>query len=223
MAEDREPWEIGLKEEPKKTLAQKILAIQKQRSTIPKTGYNSHHRYNYSTEADVLTVRDLFSAQGLIVYPDVVAYEYFTRGDSVQVIQHIEYTIEDVDSGETLKVKVLGQGEDKGDKATYKGFTGANKYFFLKFVGCPTGDDDKADKSNDRQGRSKGNDNVRDFPQQPNASGSQEVQDILKKIHEHRKRVGLSVNDLYQKSQITLTPNSTMDDRRAVLNYLLNC
>lgn len=214
MAEEREEVRV---EEPRKTLAQKILAIQKQRSTIPKSGFNSHHKYHYSTEADVMVLLNLFSEQGLLVYPDVVAYEYFNRGDSIQIIQHIEYTIEDADSGETMKVKVLGQGEDKGDKGSYKGLTGATKYFLLKFVGCPTGDDDKASGSQ-APARSRANTNVRDFPKQD--TRSQEVLNLNEKIEAERIKAGLSLSELWEVSGRTLTVNSSVEDRRAVLAYL---
>lgn len=129
----------------------KILAVQKEAGTIPKSGFNTFNKYTYSTEADVLAVKDLMNRHGLIAFPDVVGFETLTRGDSIQVIQHIEYTVVDVESGESIKVKVLGQGEDKGDKGAYKASTGANKYFYLKFAGCATGDDperdDKPEKS----------------------------------------------------------------------------
>lgn len=130
-----------------KSIYKKVLAVQQEAETIPKSGYNTFNKYKYSTEADVLAVKDLMNKHGLIAFPDVVGYETLTRGDSIQVIEHIEYTVVDVESGESIKVKVLGQGEDKGDKGAYKAATGANKYFYLKFAGCATGDDPERDEA----------------------------------------------------------------------------
>lgn len=137
-----------------KSIYKKILAVQQEAETIPKSGYNSFNKYKYSTEADVLAVKDLMNKHGLIAYPDVVGYETLTRGDSIQVIEHIEYTVVDVESGESIKVKVLGQGEDKGDKGAYKAATGANKYFYLKFAGCATGDDPERDEAGKPEAKS---------------------------------------------------------------------
>lgn len=126
----------------------KILKVQEEAGTIPKSGFNSFNKYAYSTEADVLAVKDLMNLHGLIAFPSVEGYETLYRGkdnESVQTILHIEYTVVDVESGESIKVKVLGQGEDKGDKGAYKASTGANKYFYLKFAGCATGDDPERD------------------------------------------------------------------------------
>jgi hypothetical protein len=119
----------------------KILAVQQEAETIPKSGYNAFNKYKYSTEADVLAVKDLMNKHGLVAFPDTVGYETLTRGDQIQVLLHVEYTVVDADTGESIKVKVVGQGEDKGDKGSYKAATGANKYFYLKFAGCATGDD----------------------------------------------------------------------------------
>lgn len=129
------------------SIYKKILAVQVEAETIPKSGFNAFNKYKYSTEADVLAVKDLMNKHGLVAFPDTLGFETLTRGDAIQVIQHIEYTVVDVESGESIKVKVLGQGEDKGDKGAYKAATGANKYFYLKFAGCATGDDPEKDES----------------------------------------------------------------------------
>lgn len=123
------------------SIYEKILAVQREVDKIPKSGYNTFNKYAYATEADVLKVRELMNKHGLIAFPSTVAYETLNRGDAIQIIQHIEYTVVDVETAEQVHCKVLGQGEDKGDKGAYKAATGANKYFYLKFAGAPTGDD----------------------------------------------------------------------------------
>jgi hypothetical protein len=135
----------------KMSIYKKILEVQKAVDAIPKSGYNNFNKYAYATEADVLRVKELMNTHGLIAFPSTESFETYNRGDSFGIIQHIEYTVVDVESNESIKVKVLGQGEDKGDKGAYKASTGANKYFYLKFAGAPTGDDPERDQEPEKK------------------------------------------------------------------------
>ena len=55
----------------------------------------------------------------------------------------------DSDSGESVKIKGLGSGQDAGDKATMKAQTAAIKYAFLLSFAISTGDDPEADTHTD--------------------------------------------------------------------------
>ena len=123
------------------SIYKKILAVQKEAETIPKSGYNAFNKYHYATEADVLKVKELLNKHDLVAFPSVERFETYTRGDQLGILQHIKYTVVDTETGESIECFVMGAGEDKGDKGAYKAATGANKYFYLKFAGCPTGDD----------------------------------------------------------------------------------
>jgi PDZ domain-containing secreted protein len=67
----------------------------------------------------------------------------------------MDYTVVDAESGESVHSRMAGYAEDSNDKALYKAITGANKYFYLKFLGIPTNDDPEADDVNSQ--RSNGN------------------------------------------------------------------
>jgi len=128
------------------SIYKKILEVQKAVKTIKKNGHNKFHKYDYATEADVLEVKQIMNDAGLIAYPSVVGHEVIQRGENLQIIETVEYTIVDVDTGESVTARTLGAGEDKGDKGAYKAHTGASKYFLLKFFGVPTGDDPENDE-----------------------------------------------------------------------------
>ena len=50
----------------------------------------------------------------------------------------MEFEIRDVDSGESFTLPWIGYGHDKpGDKAIYKGITGAKKYFLASLLEIP--------------------------------------------------------------------------------------
>lgn len=175
---------------------QKILEVQKEVDSIPKSGYNAFNKYKYCTEADVLSVKALMNKHGLVAFPDVVGYETLTRGDSIQVIQHVEYTVVDVESGEQITCKVLGQGEDKGDKGSYKAATGANKYFYLKFTGAPTGDDPEKEDGAPKKASGQPTKAVAARPVPAPPSPHAEANALIKKILEIQTNHGFSEDDV---------------------------
>jgi hypothetical protein len=56
------------------------------------------------------------------------------------------YTFSDVETAETVTVKVPGEGLDVGDKASYKAMTGALKYALLQSFLLATGDDPEEER-----------------------------------------------------------------------------
>lgn len=132
----------------KESLYQKVLKIMSKVDWVKKTGYNSFHKYNYVTESDIVEYcRKLLVEEGLVMFNNVV--EYQVNGDIATVV--IEYTLCDVDSGESLTSRIVGQGQDKGDKAFYKAYAGATKYFLMKTFLIPTGDDPEGDIRTDKE------------------------------------------------------------------------
>lgn len=120
---------------------------------IPKNGRNKFHGYDYATESDVQdAVRDKLAKRHIIMYPDVVdsqTREIQTRKGNTEFIAKVvvEYTVEDGDSGETRKFKMVGEGQDAGDKAIYKAVSGTEKYAIMKLLMIPTGDDPERDET----------------------------------------------------------------------------
>lgn len=120
----------------------KILAVQKAIDSVPKRGFNAFHKYSYATEADILTVKEILNAHGLIILPTTLKKETGFKPDgkswaSVTLL----FRVVDSDSGEMVESQFSGYAEDNFDKAIYKATTGANKYFYLKFFGIATEDD----------------------------------------------------------------------------------
>lgn len=112
--------------------------------TVKKNGRNEFNKYDYATEKDLLDeVKPLLLKNGLIIVPSVVDQK--RTGDIATV--KVEFTLVDIDSGEELKTVFYGEGQDKGDKATYKAYTGAVKYYLMKTFMIPTGDDPEADET----------------------------------------------------------------------------
>lgn len=129
-----------------KNIYVKIANVMKSIRTVKKNGRNEFNKYDYATEKDLLDeVKPLLLKNGLIIVPSVVDQK--RTGDIATV--KVEFTLVDIDSGEELKTTFYGEGQDKGDKAVYKAYTGAVKYYLMKTFMIPTGDDPEADEEAD--------------------------------------------------------------------------
>lgn len=141
----------------KGALAKKLAKILGEVGKVPKTGFNSFHKYNYVTENDlVYAVRDKLSEAGIFVFSSVESQhaEIIEGGDgkkSLLTTVTTKHTFVDGDSGEEFSVLSQGQGSDNGDKGGYKAITGAMKYFLYKCFMIPTGDDPEGDDKTDKR------------------------------------------------------------------------
>lgn len=138
-----------------RTLVKKLAEIMSEVGYIPKNGFNSFHKYKYATESDVQDAcRKSMSERNLIMIPNVLDEknrEVLTAKGKTEFISTltIEFRLEDGESGEVRKFVVVGEGQDSGDKASYKAFTGAQKYALMKLFMIPTGDDPERDRNPD--------------------------------------------------------------------------
>ena len=127
----------------KKTIYAKIAKVMSQVERVPKNGYNNFHKYEYATESDLTeAIRPILQEAGLAFFSTVIEQERdgeFTKAK-------MEFTLADVETGETLTSTYWGEGQDKGDKGLYKAYTGAVKYFLMKTFLIPTGDDPEQDE-----------------------------------------------------------------------------
>lgn len=128
------------------SLYRKLHNIMKEIERIPKNGWNAHHKYNYVAEADLVEhMRKLFNENGVLPWFHVKEH---TREGAIGTAD-CEITLIDVETGASLSSVVAGEGADKGDKAMYKAYTGAMKYFLMKTFLVPTGDDPEGDTETD--------------------------------------------------------------------------
>lgn len=137
---------------PNRSLVRKLAEVMGEVGYIPKSGRNEFHKYNYATEADIVAaVREKMAKRLLMIFPDVEKSEFRTvekksGGKDFICTLTVNFTVEDGESGETRSFRVVGEGQDVGDKASYKALTGAEKYAILKLFLIPTGDDPEKDE-----------------------------------------------------------------------------
>lgn len=143
-------------------IAKKISLVMKDIEYLYKDGKNDFQRYKYVSEANAVShVRKSMIEHGIVAIPfadsESVIVAGTTKGGATQFLSTIPviYTVIDVDSGEWVRSRIVGNGVDSGDKGPYKAHTGANKYFLFKLFQIETGDDPEIPNSSDKNDVSK--------------------------------------------------------------------
>jgi hypothetical protein len=131
----------------KQSIHQKLAAAINEVDRIGKDGRNDHFKYTYTSAEQVYrVVRGPLLAQGLVVIPSV--QEWSQQGQNM--VLTLGLTITDTDSGDSISATWVGEGQDKGDKASYKAATGGMKTWLKHLFMLPADDDPEADSSTDR-------------------------------------------------------------------------
>ena len=135
-----------------KEIATALCAAQSEFRAVPKSGKNTAQNYSFADTDDYLTMaRGVLPKHGLSLSSSLVSVidqpskKTNSGGDLVAIrcqcltrLLHI--------SGEWIEAVSWGEGQDSGDKATYKATTGARKYGIALVLGLATGDDPDAER-----------------------------------------------------------------------------
>lgn len=137
--------ELNAKLQKKKNALRKKL---KAKGVLKKGGTNTFDRYSYFTEAQYKELfTELFADAGLELKFTELAYDTF-EGSEKQAngrMPKIEFQLMDCETGFYESTIITGEGIDKGDKAGYKAYTGALKYYLADTFMVATGDDPETD------------------------------------------------------------------------------
>lgn len=137
--------ELNAKLQQKKNALRKTL---KAKGVLKKGGTNTFDRYSYFTEAQYKELfTELFADAGLELKFTELAYDTF-EGSEKQAngrMPKIEFQLMDCETGFYESTIITGEGIDKGDKAGYKAYTGALKYYLADTFMVATGDDPETD------------------------------------------------------------------------------
>lgn len=139
--EIKEWLSLNAKLQQKKNKLRKALA---EKGVMKKGGTNQFDKYTYFSEAQYKELfTELFSAHGLELKFTELAYDTF-EGSEKQAngrMPKLMFTLIDTETGFYEETVITGEGIDKGDKAGYKAYTGALKYFLADTFMVATGDD----------------------------------------------------------------------------------
>lgn len=139
---DAKEWlALNAKLQKKKNALRKAL---KEKGVLKKGGTNTFDKYSYFSEAQYKELfTELFSDAGLELSFNEVEYNTFT-GSEKQAngrMPRLNFILTDIETGFYEETTITGEGIDKGDKAGYKAYTGALKYYLANTFMVATGDD----------------------------------------------------------------------------------
>lgn len=125
----------------KKNALRKAL---KEKGVLKREGKNDFDRYKYFSEAQYKELfTELLSTYGLEMSFTEIDYSTFngTEKQSNGRFVKLAFVLTDIDTGFFEVSEITAEALDKGDKAGYKAYTGALKYFLADTFMVATGDD----------------------------------------------------------------------------------
>lgn len=137
----REWLELNARLQTKKNDLRKAL---KEKGILKKEGNNKFDKYAYFTEAQYKELfTELFSENNLELKFDELDYCTFegTEKQANGRMPKLIFRLFDTETGFYEDTHITGEGIDKGDKAGYKAYTGALKYYLATTFMVATGDD----------------------------------------------------------------------------------
>ncbi len=153
--EPKEWLELNAKLQAKKNALRKAL---KEKGVLKKGATNDYDKYSYFSEAQYKELfTELLSSNKLELKFTELEYATFegTEKQANGRMPKLEFTLIDVETGFFETTTITGEGIDKGDKAGYKAYTGALKYFLADTFMVATGDDPEKEspdnKMNDKK------------------------------------------------------------------------
>ena len=187
---------LNAKLQSKKNALRKAL---KEKGILKRGGKNDYDHYSYFSEAQYKELfTELFSEYGLELKFDEVDYSTFEGTEKLSNgrMPRITFTLFDIETGFYEETTITGEGLDKGDKAGYKAYTGALKYFLADTFLVATGDDPESE-SPDYRANTKKDDNRKATPNQLAVISARYTGDNLTKL--------LSVNGIEKLEDLPLT------------------
>ena len=148
--EPKEWLELNAKLQQKKNALRKAL---KEKGILKKGAKNDYDHYNYFSEAQYKELfTELFSQNGLELKFTELEYQTF-EGSEKQAngrMPKLMFSLFDAETGFYEETVITGEGIDKGDKAGYKAYTGALKYYLADTFMVATGDDPEKDSPDNK-------------------------------------------------------------------------
>ena len=141
-----EELNLNAKLQQKKNQLRKML---KEKGVLKKGGRNEFSKYSYFSEAQYKELfTELFSEVGLELKFTELDYAIYDGGKNNGRMPKLQFTLMDIETGYGEETVITGEGQDTGDKAGYKAYTGAVKYYLANTFLVATGDDAEKDSPN---------------------------------------------------------------------------
>lgn len=133
----------------------------KEKGILKREGQNAFDKYSYFSEAQYKALfTGLLSENKLELKFDEVDYETFegTEKQANGRLVKLNFSLFDCETGFFETTTITGEALDKGDKAGYKAYTGALKYYLADTFMVATGDDPEVESPEQKANTVKPND-----------------------------------------------------------------
>lgn len=199
-----EKWlELNAKLQQKKNSVRKTL---KERGVLTKKGDNTYDKYKYFSEAQYKELfTELFSENGLEIKFNEIAYDTF-ENEGKQAngrLPKLEFYLFDIETGFYETTTITGEGVDKGDKAGYKAYTGALKYYLADTFMVATGDDPEGES-----------------PDVPMNKKSDNAEELLNQITTLAHIKDISLGDIRTRAKVASLQDMPVGQMRSCLKWL---
>ena len=148
--------EDGMKKlQQKKNELRRELA---QKGILKREGNNTFDRYKYFSEAQYKALfTDLLASHNLELRSTASGYSTIegTEKQANGRIVEMQFELIDTETGFSEVSTFYGEGFDKGDKAMYKAYTGALKYYLANTFLVATGDDPEKESPDTKMNEAK--------------------------------------------------------------------
>lgn len=138
---NQEALQLNAKLQKKKSALRASLS---EKGVLQREGFNQYDKYKYFSEAQYKALfTELLPKHNLELSFTELEYETF-EGPEKQAngrMPKIMFTLTDCETGFYEETVITSEGIDKGDKAGYKAYTGALKYYLANTFMVATGDD----------------------------------------------------------------------------------
>lgn len=193
-----EKWlELNAKLQQKKNA---LRAALKEKGVLVKGKTNDFDHYKYFSEAQYKELfTELFSAHGLELKFDEVEYTSFEGTDKQPNgrLVRLVFTLFDTETGFYEETPISSEALDKGDKAGYKAYTGALKYYLANTFAVATGDDPETESP---EGKTKG---MVTRGNNPNASKQQQGTAPTPEQVAELQSIGVTLRDVAVYNKVT--------------------
>ena len=198
-----------------------LIHVRSKCATIPKSGHNKFHNYDYVTERDLIShVEPLFTEAGLVLIPSVASAEDGFEGPKIDqhgVTSYVaKYTLAH-ESGAVWPHPIYAatQGDDRNSKGTWsdkgaaKASTHAYKYVLFRLLMIEQGNDNELPNAKDKE----------DAEPAPKASGGGGVtSDMAQWLVYETKKAAERLLDVAAENEINGAPEdeaSMVDELKA--------
>lgn len=194
-------------------LQQKKNALRtdlKAKGILKKGKTNDFDHYNYFSEAQYKELfTELFSKNKLELKFNELEYGMFETNSEKQPngrLPKVEFILFDIETGFGEKTIITGEAIDKGDKAGYKAYTGALKYYLADTFMVATGDDPETESP-----EAKGNKKTERQTNQSDKKASPKQVEILAKNYTGENLAKLlEVNKIEKLEDMTMSKASEL-------------